>query len=65
MLNTHRQHLAAISCQFLPTSLLGVSAATRAEISVDKSAIIRTQMGSAIDQKKVAVAWDALYDTTQ
>jgi hypothetical protein len=31
---------------------------------VDKSGMIRVQMGSTIDQKMVAVAWDALYDTT-
>jgi hypothetical protein len=31
---------------------------------VDKSGMIRAQMGSTIDQKMVAVAWDALYDTT-
>jgi hypothetical protein len=28
------------------------------------SGMIRTQMGSTIDQKMVAIAWDALYDTT-
>jgi hypothetical protein len=27
---------------------------------VDKSGMIRTQMGSAVDQKMVAAAWDAL-----
>jgi hypothetical protein len=31
---------------------------------VDESRMIRTQMGSTIDQKVVAVAWGALYDTT-
>jgi hypothetical protein len=31
---------------------------------VDESGIIRNQMESTIDQKLVAVAWDALYDTT-
>jgi hypothetical protein len=32
-------------------------------ILVDESGMIRTQMGSTIDQKMVAVAWDAWYDT--
>jgi hypothetical protein len=31
---------------------------------VDESGMIRTQMGSTIDQKMVAVAWGTLYDTT-
>jgi hypothetical protein len=30
----------------------------------DKSGMIRTQVGSTIDQEIVTVAWDALYDTT-
>jgi hypothetical protein len=30
---------------------------------VDKSGMIGTQMGSTVDQKMVAFAWDALYDT--
>jgi hypothetical protein len=47
--------------QFLPSLLFGVSAATRATL-VDGSGMIRTQMGSTIDQKMVPVAWDALYD---
>jgi hypothetical protein len=32
---------------------------------VDESGIIITQVGSRIDKKMVAVAWDALYDTTR
>jgi hypothetical protein len=32
-------------------------------ILVDESVIIRAQMGSTIDQKKVTASWDALYDT--
>jgi hypothetical protein len=31
---------------------------------VDESGMNRTQKGSTVDQKTVAVAWDALYDTT-
>jgi hypothetical protein len=31
---------------------------------VDELGMIRTQMGSGIDQRIVAVAWDALYDIT-
>jgi hypothetical protein len=33
-------------------------------ILVDESGMIITEMGSTIDQKMVAVAWDALYNTT-
>jgi hypothetical protein len=32
---------------------------------VDESRMIITQMGNRIDQKMVAVAWNALYDTTR
>jgi hypothetical protein len=45
-------------------SLQGVSDATRAE-NYSESGMIRTQMGSKIDQKMVAMAWDALYDTNR
>jgi hypothetical protein len=31
---------------------------------VDELGMIRTQMGSTVDQNLVAVAWDVLYDTT-
>jgi hypothetical protein len=31
---------------------------------VHELGMIRTQMGGKIDQKMVAAAWDALYDTT-
>jgi hypothetical protein len=31
---------------------------------VDESGMIRTHMGSTVDQKMVAIEWDALYDTT-
>jgi hypothetical protein len=43
-----------------------VSIATRERSLVDESKTIRTQMRSTIDlvQKMVAVAWDALYNTT-
>jgi hypothetical protein len=34
-------------------------------ILVDGLGMIRTQVGSTIDQKMVAVAWEALNDTTQ
>jgi hypothetical protein len=48
--------------EFLPASLLGVSAATRTENCgklVDKSGVVSTQMGSTIDQKMVTIVWDA------
>jgi hypothetical protein len=47
-----------------PPLLLGDCAAPEQRTLVDESGMIRTQMGSTIDQKMVAVAWDALYDTT-
>jgi hypothetical protein len=50
--------------QFLPASLLDVSAATRAENSFYESGMIRTHMGKTIYHNMIAVAWDALYDTT-
>jgi hypothetical protein len=50
--------------QFLPASLLDAYAATTAQNS-RRSGIIITQEGSRIDKKMVAVAWDALYDTTR
>jgi hypothetical protein len=51
--------------RFLPASLLGVSAAARAENFVDESEIIRSQKVSTIYQKMVAVARNALYYITQ
>jgi hypothetical protein len=53
MIDTDRQNSAAISHP-LPTSLLGSSAAARAETLVDDSWMIRTQMGSTVDKKIVA-----------
>jgi hypothetical protein len=55
-----------ISCQ-LPASLLVISAATTDLGLEDESGMIKPQLGThnrSIDQKMVAVAWDALYDTT-
>jgi hypothetical protein len=34
------------------------------ELWLDKSGMIKTQMGSTIDLKMVTIAWDALYNTT-
>jgi hypothetical protein len=31
---------------------------------VDETGMIRTEMGNIIEEKMVAAAWDALYDTT-
>jgi hypothetical protein len=31
---------------------------------MEESGMFRTQMGNTIDQKMVAVAWNALYGTT-
>jgi hypothetical protein len=49
--------------QLLSASLLGLCFKHSREM-VDESRMVRTQMGSTKDQKMVAVAWDALYDTT-
>jgi hypothetical protein len=62
--DTCRQNSLTFIAKFLPASLLGVSATTRAESSVDESGVSVTQIRGTIDQKMVAVAWDALYDTT-
>jgi hypothetical protein len=45
--------------QFLPALLLGV----QQKKLVDESGMTRTQMGSTIDQKVAAVAWDTLCGT--
>jgi hypothetical protein len=52
--------------QFLPTSLLGVCCNQRRERirAFNESGMIRTQMGSTIDQKMVAVALYTLCNTT-
>jgi hypothetical protein len=55
-----RQFLAP----FLPASLLGFFATSR-DVWWMNQKWYRTEMGSTIDQKMVAVAWDAFYDTTQ
>jgi hypothetical protein len=49
--------------QFPPASLVGICCKQQ-ETLVDESRIIRTQTGSTINHKMVAVAWDALYGTT-
>jgi hypothetical protein len=64
MIDTAMQNSTAISRPVSPALLLGLSAATRAENSVEELGMIRTQMGSTKDQKIVAVAWYALCDTT-
>jgi hypothetical protein len=47
---------------FLSTSLQGASAAV--EWRMANLPMFVAQMGSTIDHKMVAVAWDALYGTT-
>jgi hypothetical protein len=49
--------------QFPPASLVGICC-NQQETLVDESRMIRTQTGSTINHKMIAVAWDALYDTT-
>jgi hypothetical protein len=62
--DTGRHNSAAISRPVISASLLFVCCNQSGELKMDKLRIIRTQMGITIDQKMVAVAWDALYDTT-
>jgi hypothetical protein len=49
---------------FFSASVLDASAVTEKRTLVDESRMIRTQMWSVVDKKMVAVAWDALCDTT-
>jgi hypothetical protein len=49
---------------FSTVSLLGVCAAICHKAMVDKSGIIRTQMGKHYSSETGRSAWDALYDTT-
>jgi hypothetical protein len=60
--NTNRQIQRPFLAQFLPDSLLGVCCNQNRTL-VDELGMIRTQMGSTMDQKIVAVARDALYYT--
>jgi hypothetical protein len=62
--DTDRQNSAAISRPISP--LFGTRCLLQTEQGtlVDESGMIRTQLGSTVDQKMIAVAWDALYDTT-
>jgi hypothetical protein len=46
--------------KFLPDSLLGVYCRVERRTLTDGSGVITTQMGSAMDQKMVAVEWNAL-----
>jgi hypothetical protein len=50
--------------QFLSASLLGGLLQPEQRILVEESVMIITQIGSTIDQKMVAFAWDAFYDNT-
>jgi hypothetical protein len=49
-----------VSSHFVPRCLLQPEQRSL----VDESGMVRTQMGSTVDQKVVAVAWDALYETS-
>jgi hypothetical protein len=46
--------------KFLPNSLLDVYCRVERRTLTDGSGVITTQMGSAMDQKMVAVEWNAL-----
>jgi hypothetical protein len=56
-----RQNSSVISRPISLASLLGIS---EQRTLVDESHMIRTEMGTTVDQKMVAVAWGALFDTT-
>jgi hypothetical protein len=64
MIDTDRQNLVIISCPVCPCFATGCLLQPEQRTLVDESGMIRTQMGITIDQKMVAVAWNALYDTT-
>lgn len=56
--------LTGISCQVPPSSLLGASAATRAENSSVRIGSDQNSDGEPNRSEKAAFAWDAWYDTT-
>jgi hypothetical protein len=53
-----------LSPAFFPLSCLVSLLQSEQRTVMDVSGNIRTEMGSTIDQKMVAVTCDALYDTT-
>jgi hypothetical protein len=64
MIGTDRQNSAAFPHPVSPHLVSGCLLQPELRTLVDKSRIIRTQMGSTVSQKMVAVAWNALDDTT-
>jgi hypothetical protein len=62
--DTDRQNSAAISRPVCPRVATRCLLQPEQRTLLDESGKIGTQMGSTIDQKMVAVAWDALYNTS-
>jgi hypothetical protein len=62
--DTDRQNSAAISRPVCPRVATRCLLQPEQITLLDESGKIGTQMGSTIDQKMVAVAWDALYNTS-
>jgi hypothetical protein len=62
--DTDRQSSAAISGTVFPRFSTRCLLQPEQGTLVDESGVITTQMESTIDQKMIAVAWDALCDTT-
>jgi hypothetical protein len=63
VIDTDRQNSAAISRQVFPRFAIGRFCCNESRERWWMTGMIRTQMVSIIDQKMVAVVWDALYDT--
>jgi hypothetical protein len=62
--DAYRQNLQTFLTQFVPTLLPVCVLQPEQRMLVDELGMIRTEMGSTVDKKMVAVAWGALYDTT-
>jgi hypothetical protein len=60
--DTYMQNSRTFLAKFLPALLLDVAAAIRT--LQDETGIIRNQMETHNRSENVAVAWDALHDTT-
>jgi hypothetical protein len=58
------QNSRTFLAKLLPASLLGVSAGIYQRALMDRSGMIRTQMGTHHRSENGRNAWDTLYDTT-
>jgi hypothetical protein len=62
--DTDGQNSADISCPVSPCFVARCLMQPEQRYLLNESEMIRTQMGRTIEQKMVAFAWNALYDTT-